>query len=512
VNEFEDFYLGRERDLVPIGKGRSYFSYGRVVYTPPRCLLNGRIHIDKTSSFLYREGGIHGLIELSRLSQIPLQLLSRVTPGTVITALQIAQAHRESTLIRWKKNVSEDFKDAKTLFLADRGGMIYDPKVGIHEHAVEIDFTSMYPALMVKHNISPETVLCTCCRESSHRAPIIDYHICEKRVGLIPRVLEPIINRRAEYKRRIQEEEWSDFRAIYEARKTALKWILVTCFGYTGYRNAKFGRIECHEVINAYGRELLLKTAQIAEDLGYEILHGIVDSLWLKSNRTDSCDHKELHQTIFEQTGMPLELEGIYKWIVFLPRKARATGALNRYYGLLENGTMKIRGLELRRSDTPRLIKNAQTDMLRVMTKAKDVSSLYEVIPEVIEVLRGYAGRIMKGDCALEDLVFTSVVSKDLEFYEQLTNNVACMLQLRNRGVEMRPGERIRYIITDAGSKKYHRKVKAWELTKDNERYDKKRYLRYLVRAGESILSPYGYTEHKLADILKPTQQRTLTV
>jgi DNA polymerase-2 len=57
---------------------------------------------------------------------------------------------------------------------------------------------------------------------------------------------------------------------------------------------------------------------------------------------------------------MPLELKGIYHWIVFLPRKARSTGALNRYYGLFEDGTMKIRGLELRRSDTSQLIRNAQ--------------------------------------------------------------------------------------------------------------------------------------------------------
>lgn len=76
----EDFYLGRDRDLKPIGKGRSYFSYGRIIYKPPRCVLNGRIHIDKANSFIYRESGIPGLIELSRLSRIPLQTLSRVTP------------------------------------------------------------------------------------------------------------------------------------------------------------------------------------------------------------------------------------------------------------------------------------------------------------------------------------------------------------------------------------------------------------------------------------------------
>lgn len=518
VNEMGDFFLGRDRDLKPIGKGspKSYFSYGRIIYKPPRCVLNGRIHIDRNNSFIYRETGIHGLIELSRLARIPLQILSRVTPGTVISAIQIAQALRENVLVRWKKNVPEDFKDAKTLFLADRGGMIYEPKTGLHENVVEIDFTSLYPAIMVKHNISPETVLCKCCTDSKHRAPIIDYNICERRIGLIPRVLEPIINRRIEYKKRIKDKGYSDCREIYDARKNALKWILVTCFGYTGYRNARFGRIECHEVINAYGRELLLETAKIAEDLGYEVLHGIVDSLWLKSssNSDNSNNHEKLCEKIFEQSGISVELEGIYKWIVFLPRRSDRTGALNRYYGLFDNGDMKIRGLELRRSDTPQLIKDAQMDMLKVMARANDIAELQELIPDVIEELRRYADMIMNGECDLKDLVFTSVVSKDLEYYHQLNNNLACLLQLKNKGLRVRPGEQVKYIITDAESKRYDRKVKVWQLAKGNERllYDKKKYLTLLLKAAESMLSPLGYTERKLADIVRPARQLTLTL
>jgi DNA polymerase elongation subunit (family B) len=216
VNELDDFCLGRGRDLRPVGPAKSYFSYGRVIYRPPKCLFNGRIHIDQSSSFLFREGGLPGLIELARLSRIPLQSLSRVTPGTVITAMQIAEASQENVLIRWKKNVPEAFKDAQTLFLADRGGMIYDPRVGVHENVVEIDFTSLYPTIMVKQNISPETVLCSCCPESSHRVPVIDYPICEQRVGLIPRVLEPLIERRSEYKRRMKAKKWHDQRGAEE--------------------------------------------------------------------------------------------------------------------------------------------------------------------------------------------------------------------------------------------------------------------------------------------------------
>ncbi len=76
----------------------------------------------------------------------------------------------------------------------------------------------------------------------------------------------------------------------------------------------------------------------------------------------------------------------------------------------------------------------------------------------------------------------------------------------------MHPGEWIQYIVTDAGSAQYAKKVKAWELAEGTELYDKKRYVRYLLRAGESILLPFGYTERKLAEIIKPTKQLTLPV
>jgi DNA polymerase-2 len=94
--------------------------------------------------------------------------------------------------------------------------------------------------------------------------------------------------------------------------------------------------------------------------VGYEVLHGIIDSLWLKGTGRNSRDRERLRQAIQHETGMPLELEGVYRWIIFLPRKARSTGALNRYYGLFEDGDDEDSGLELRRSDTPQLIRNAQ--------------------------------------------------------------------------------------------------------------------------------------------------------
>jgi len=76
--------------------------------------------------------------------------------------------------------------------------------------------------------------------------PVIGHNICERQIGLIPKVLEPIIWRRGEYKKRMKDDRYRGYHDTYKDKSRALKWLLVTCFGYTGYRNAKFGKIECH--------------------------------------------------------------------------------------------------------------------------------------------------------------------------------------------------------------------------------------------------------------------------
>jgi DNA polymerase elongation subunit (family B) len=168
--------LGREKDIPPEGSGKSYFSYGRILYKPRGYLLAGRLHLDK-SSFMFSEGGLLGLIDLARITGIPLQDLSRLSPGSAVTALQVNQALRDGVLVPWKRNLAEYWKTAEELLIADRGALVIEPKVGLHENAFEIDFASLFPNIMVKHNISPETVLCGCCPDSEKRVPFTHYNI-----------------------------------------------------------------------------------------------------------------------------------------------------------------------------------------------------------------------------------------------------------------------------------------------------------------------------------------------
>jgi DNA polymerase elongation subunit (family B) len=495
VNDLgDDFRLGREKDDVDIAKkARSYFSYGSIVYKPAARKLKGRLHIDR-SSFIQEEGGLHALIDLARMSNLPLQTLARLSPGTAISSMQIQQAIRDGYVIEWKKNRPEDFKTADLLLLADRGGFIFDPVVGIHDGIVEVDFISLYPNIMAEFNISPETILCDCCPDSRLRVPELLYNTCEKRVGLIPKVVKPLVQRRLAFKSMIHTRP--EMREAFEQRSDLLKWVLVTCFGYTGYKNARFGRIECHESINAYARDIMVKSMKMAEDFGYDVLHGIIDSLWLTPNGNN--DHEWVCRYVSRAIGIPLELEGVYKWLVFLPNKGSDTGALNRYYGLFQDGKLKVRGIELRKHDTPVIVRKAQEAMFDMLTTAENSAEFKANIPDAISELRRYYAAVRRRECDIQDMIITKRISRTLEEYSVFNDQVAAMLQLKKQGMIIQPGQKLRFVICDSTTKDPSRRVRVAEMLGNDDIYDAGKYCDLLLRCGESILSPFGYTEEGL--------------
>jgi DNA polymerase elongation subunit (family B) len=496
--------LGREKNqkknnLRPVKKAKSYFSYGRIMYRPAFYTLQGRIHLDTAQSFFYGQSGLHGILDIARCANIPLQLLSRLGPGTAISQIEINAAMKKGYLVPWKKNMPENWKTAEELLIADRGGLVLEPVVGLHENVVELDYASLYPNIMVLHNISPETMLCSCCPDSNKRVPQLGYHLCQKQKGLLPEVLEPILQRRFCFKARAKNTQYDP--AVYTELQKAWKWVLVVCFGYTGYRNARYGRIECHESITAFSRDILLTASEVAQQAGYEVLHGIVDSLWVKAS-PECIRPFQLSRMIGHRTGIRMDVEGRYKWIVFLPSKATGVGALTRYYGMFEDGKVKVRGVELRQHNTPVFLKNAQQEMLTVFKEANTATEFRALLPTSVEVLRRFAAAIREDRVDHSELVCTTTVSKDIATYKVQTLPKSALLQLQDLGVQVQPGQSVRYLVTDETSQNYKQRVCLAEKIQGTEHIDAGYYLRQLAKCAESLLVPFRYTKEKLEEML----------
>ncbi|HEX9006314.1 MAG TPA: DNA polymerase domain-containing protein, partial [Bacteroidota bacterium] len=408
-------------------------------------------------------------------------------------------------LIPAKKREPEEFKSASTLLLADRGGLIFQPDLGFHEQVAEMDFVSMYPTIMVEHNVSPETVNCRCCR--NNRVPEIGYTICERREGIVPATLRTVVRKRGIYKKRKKELKAAGDPAwtLYDRRQNALKWMLVTCFGYLGYKNARFGRIEAHESVNAYSRELILRAKEIAEARGYHFIHAIIDCMWIKKPGATQADYEHLAAEVHREVGIDISLEGIYHWVLFPSSKMDPLApTANRYVGWYTNGEIKIRGIEVRRRDTPVFVKRMQGEMLKLMGEARDVRGLEALAPAVLAKAGEFITELRAGRADPLELVIHRHLSREAEEYTTNTVTAVVARTLEEAGIHLAAGEMVDYVVVDATGKRKPEKARPIALYAFEDGYDIEHYTELALKAVETLLLPFGYSMERLDTIFRP--------
>ncbi len=496
---FDEFRLGRAGGYEQLAGANTYESYGQIGHSPARYRVPGRAVVDKSNSFLLDESGIPGLLDLVERSWRPLQETAWGSIGTILTAIQIRHALERDVLVPWNKWEPEAFKRVDTLHAGDRGGFTFAPDVGCHEDVVEVDFGSLYPNIMVEFNISPETVRCDC--HDSDDVPGLGYSLCD-RDGFIPEVLAPIIADRAAIKDELRQADDPQRAATLEAKSAALKWILVSCFGYQGYRNAKFGRIECHEAINAFAREILLDAKETLEDGGWRVVHGIVDSLWLQArDDTAQTPVEELCDRITADVSIPLEFEDTFEWVCFVPVRDGAVGALTKYFGKVAGREEYVtKGIEAVQRSTPAFIETLQRELIHTLDATRE--------PEpVCDRLQRGIRRLQHGDVDPGQLVIRKRASQRLDAYDQRTQTVAALERAKEQGVPRHPGQDVEYVVVD-DSRRSPARVRLAHETLDE--YDGAFYTTLALRAGESILAPLGWNRDRIRQHLRDTTPQTL--
>ncbi|MEM2789826.1 MAG: 3'-5' exonuclease [Candidatus Bathyarchaeia archaeon] len=102
--------------------------------------------------------GVAGIVELSRFSLAPPGLAARWPAGKIIDSRQCYEAVKRGIIIPQSRASSQYVKTARDLVFDDRGSLILSPKTGLHENVGVLDFESMFPNIIVKYNVSYETV------------------------------------------------------------------------------------------------------------------------------------------------------------------------------------------------------------------------------------------------------------------------------------------------------------------------------------------------------------------
>ena len=458
----------------------TFESYGRVGHSPARYSIPGRAVLDRANSFMWGKAGLEGLLYLVEKSWRPIQEAGRASIGSILTSMQIRHARARDVPAPWRPWEPEQFKPMRTLHEADRGGVTLGPRVGYYEDAVELDFASLYPAIICEHNVSAETVRCDCCDRAD--VPGLGYSICD-REGFLPSVLGGLLRDRAGFK---EDAAAGDEAAA--ARSDAIKWVLVSCFGYQGYRNAKFGRIECHEAINAIARDTLLDAKDALEAGGWSVLHAIVDSVWVQERATDPTPPGELAADVTATADIPLELEATYDWVCFVPKRDSNAGALTKYFGRRADGSYKFRGIECRQRSTPAFVADAQRDLIEAFDADRSPGA-------VRDRLAGHLRRLERGDVDPADLVVTTRATKAPGEYRRDTLTAAALDRASAVGVERSAGQSVQYVVTDDDARGRGRVRLPFE---EFDGYDGGYYRELLVRAAVSVVSPLGWDRSRL--------------
>ncbi len=434
-----------------------------------------RVYVDYGATVL-EPSEYHGLIELSRLSYTDIGRVSKYSIGKILTTIEAIEAIRRGMAVPEYRVDIERPKRIDMLYTVDRGGLYYIPSPGLYWNVAQCDFTSLYPNIIVKYNISNETVNRCGCREYID-TPIGIHKICMDIKGIVPIVLEKLIARRVALKDLAKKT--GD--PIAKARQNAIKWILVACFGYLGYRNARFGKIEAYESVTAYARYILNKTIKIARKSGFRVIHAIVDSIWITKKDATLDEYRELCRRISGDIGIRMELDVHYKWL-YLPRNVSRppVAQANRYYGVGYNGEIKVKGIELVRRDTPLFIKKFQMDAINMIAGANNESQMSIQLKKIMDLYREYVSELINGDMDVRDLLITRRVPRRWDEYRGRNLFIDAIKKYK-----LHEGEIVRFIVTS------NREAIPIEYWRESIGYSRSYYLTRLNKSLSSLPLEY---------------------
>jgi len=426
------------------------------------------------------------IMELCKITGQTLFDVSRMTYSQLVEWLLIRKAYEigEIAANRPKHEEIEKRKLAEPY----AGAYVHPPKEGIHENIALFDFRSLYPSIIVTHNVSPEMLDCDhmLCRKNT--VPESDHWFCQQKKGFIPQILEELIKKRSQINQKLKKlNKRSKLYNQLSNRQFSLKILANAFYGYYGYAGSRWYSRICAQSITAWGRYYIKHVIRFAQSRGFEVLYGDTDSLFLKIK-----DEKSVRKFLKDVNAMlpgimELELKDIYSRGIFI--EAKTGFAAKKKYALLDRkGNLVIRGMETRRRDWAKIAKDTQEAVLEAILKENSVEKAVEAVRRTIQALR-------EGKIKMEDLIIYTQLTKPLSQYEQIGPHVKAARKALERGRPIGEGSVILYVITPGPGSISDRA----EPAEDAKDYDPEYYIHHqVVPPAMRILAKFGIKEEDL--------------
>ena len=424
---------------------------------------------DAKSAYLLGEVFVPFGMELTKISGLPLDQLSMASVGHRVEWLLMREAYKYKELIPNKEEREYESYE---------GGLVISPLPGIHEDVYVLDFSSMYPSIMIKYNIGPDTLVKGEC-EDCWVSPI-GYKFRKEPAGLYKNVLQKLVEERKEVKRKMEKSTDEYEKRILDTRQRALKVMANAFYGYMGWVGARWYSKESAEAVTSWGRSIISEAAKLAKEKGFTVVYGDTDSIFVKGKG----DINSLINEISTNFGLDIKIDKVYKRVFFTENK-------KRYAGLTEDGKIDIVGFEAVRGDWCDLAKNVQTQVINLILKSGKVDDAIKYVKSVIFDLRRYNFRI-------EDLIIWKSIDKNLEEYDVTAPHVVAAKKAAKAGYLISKGVKIGYVIVK-GPGKVSDRAEPYFMVKEKNRIDVEYYVdRQIIPVAMRILEGFGVKESSL--------------
>ncbi|KAI9293706.1 hypothetical protein K502DRAFT_325185 [Neoconidiobolus thromboides FSU 785] len=456
-------------------------------------------------------------LEMARVTGVPFGYI--LTRGQQIKV--VSQLYRKAN----EKGYLIPFKDSNGPAEDYEGATVIDPQKGYYKEPIAtLDFASLYPSIMMAHNLCYSTLIIDKSIVDKQKLIVNEDYILtpnnmlfiknSKRKGILPIILEELIQARKIAKRDLKKETDPFKRAVLDGRQLALKITANSVYGFTGASNGKLPCLDISATVTAYGRSMINETAALVKKKFPEsnVIYGDTDSVMVDFKVTNIAEAMELGKQAAEYVSshfikpISLEFEKVYCPYLLINKK--------RYAGVYWSNPnhydkLDAKGIETVRRDSCQLVSTLIGNCLNKAMIDRDVQGAVNYAKQAISDL-------LKNKIDMSLLVITKTLSKTDYVNAQPHEELAKKMRIRDSGSAPTLGDRVAYVIVEGekGSNISDRSedplyVLEQGLTIDSNFYMENQIKKPLLRIFEPILGEQKANEIFLGEHTRDVVKRS---
>ena len=452
------------------------------------------------------------LVVISRISRLSIDDVARFGVNQWIRGMLYYEHRQRQALIPRRDELQAKGSSSTTAIIKEkkyRGGLVVEPALGIHFNVVVVDFASLYPSIIKVHNLSYETVNCphqSCMNDSAQHISETTHWICKEKRGLTSLLIGSLRDLRVNYYKYLSRDKSisAEEQQLYNVVSQAIKVILNASYGVMGAEIFPLYCLPVADATAAIGRTTTTKTIEKCKEVGIDVIYGDTDSLFLKNPSTASVE--EISAWARNNLGIDLEIDKQYRYVVFSDLK-------KNYLGVVQDGTVDVKGLTGKKSHTPPFIRNAFYKILDILGDVNSTNDFEFAKEQIKKIIQENARNLELGKIPLPDLSFNVMVNKspnkygkktsaisrpssldrntkdrEVETYKGLPQHIKAAKLLLDNGKEIKAGDIISYVKTKTGEG-----VKPIDLLIRMEDIDTEKYLETMEATFDQLLSSLNF-------------------